>query len=357
MGLTTKISINKDIKEAFTLPSVFYIDEKYFDSSINNIFANSWQLVYDINLFPEKHVFPYKFLNDTINEPIIITKNNKDISILSNVCTHRGSVLCDKENNNSKIQCKYHGRTFNLKGDFLKAPGFEQVKNFPTKKDNLKKYPFLKWMQFIFCSLGAGINIEHILKDIECRLEGYPFDKLTYDKNKSKTYLLNAHWALYCENYLEGFHVPFIHKGLNNDIDAKTYKTEILTNGVLQYTKKAKAKDVKNKKSILGNVYAYYYWIFPNIMLNFYDWGLSINVIEPITKNKTKIRFLSYPFKGSSQPLDKYSGLDKVEREDQEIIIKVQEGIKSKSYSRGRYSAIHEKGLHYFHQLISKYIN
>jgi len=357
MGSIKKISINKDIKKAYTMPAIFYTDKKYFNLSLDNIFTNSWQFINDLNSLSKASVHPFNFLTDTINEPVILTNNNKKISLLSNVCTHRGSILCNNNNNNSKIQCKYHGRTFSLKGDFLKAPGFNGVENFPTKKDNLKKYPLKTWKHFIFCSLKGKIKIDHILKDIENRLPKYPFDKLFYDKKKSKTYILNAHWALYCENYLEGFHVPFIHKGLNNDIIFKTYNTEILINGVLQYAKKAVSNINPKKNSYLGNVYAYYYWIFPNIMLNFYNWGLSINIIEPIDQDKTRIRFLSYPIKGSSQPENKSSSLDKVEKEDQEIILKVQSGIKSKSYLRGRYSAMHEKGVHHFHQLISKYIN
>ena len=111
------------------------------------------------------------------------------------------------------------------------------------------------------------------------------------------------------------------------------------------------------EKSLLGNTYAYYYWVFPNIMLNFYNWGLSINIIEPISRNKTRVRFLSYPIKGCTQPIKNSSSLDKVEKEDQEIIKKVQKGINSQSYLRGRYSAMHEKGIHHFHQLICKYIN
>ena len=41
------------------------------------------------------------------------------------------------------------------------------------------------------------------------------------------------------------------------------------------------------------NISAYYYWIFPNIMVNVYPWGLSINMIKPINMNKTKVSFIS----------------------------------------------------------------
>ena len=92
-------------------------------------------------------------------------------------------------------------------------------------------------------------------------------------------------------------------------------------------------------------------------MLNFYSWGLSINIIEPLSKNKSRIRFLSYPIKNNIQPIDIGSSLDKVEEEDQDIVCNVQEGIKSKFYNRGRYSVEHEIGVHHFHRLICKYIN
>ena len=93
------------------------------------------------------------------------------------------------------------------------------------------------------------------------------------------------------------------------------------------------------------------------MMFNFYDWGLSINIIEPIAREKTRIRFLSFPIKGKTQPINTESSLEKVESEDQLIVKKVQKGIKSRFYNRGRYSVKHEKGVHYFHRLLAEHLN
>ena len=180
------------------------------------------------------------------------------------------------------------------------------------------------------------------------------------DKNKSATYEIDAHWAIYCENYLEGFHVPFVHSGLNKDINLQRYETILLENGVLQLTEAT--KDVEKFQFSTSttnsgkNIYALYYWIFPNLMLNFYPWGLSVNIIEPLGVNKTRIKFLSYPIKPKTQPMDNPSSLDKVEFEDQSVVKQVQKGIKSLAYNPGRYSVIHEKGVHHFHRLIVKYL-
>ena len=336
------ISIKKDIAIADTMPSYYYTENYFYNLTIDKIFKKSWQIITEKI---DKHkITPLSFLKDSINEPLILSYDQAYF-LLSNVCTHRGNILCDKVNNKSKIICNYHGRAFNKKGDLINSPGFSKTKNFPTKSDNLKKFSIKEWKSFLFYSLNPKINIDSILLDIENRLIDFPFDKISFDVLTSNTYVLEANWALYCENYLEGLHVPFIHKGLNSDIDFNTYKTEILDNGVLQY-----AED-KNK-----NTYAYYYWIFPNIMLNFYSWGLSLNIIEPMAINKTKIKFLSFPIKGSKQPLDTDSSLNVVEKEDQEVVLNVQKGMSSLTYKRGRYSAEHEKGVHYFHKLISDFL-
>ena len=355
-----KISIDKDIHIAKTLPSYYYLDDKYFDLSINKIFTSSWQIIIDSKQFTN-NIYPFIFLKGSIDEPLLLTAIDNKIFCLSNVCTHRGNILCLETNNSKKITCKYHGRKFDLKGRILSAPGFEGAKEFPSITDNLEKIKTQTWENFIFVSLKPKVDIKEIFNDIKLRLGWFPFNQLEHNSKNSSNYILDAHWSLYCENYLEGFHIPFIHKGLKKDINLETYKTILLKNGTLQYTE---SKDKNNQLNIPKeftdygkNIYAYYYWIFPNIMLNFYNWGLSINIIEPINKNRTRIKFLSYPIKNHTQPINTNASLDKVEKEDQNIVLNVQKGIQSKFYNKGRYSPCHELGVHHFHQLICKYLN
>ena len=49
----------------------------------------------------------------------------------------------------------------------------------------------------------------------------------------------------------------------------------------------------KECKDYGRNIAAYYFWLFPNLMLNFYPWGLSVNIITPILENETKVQFRS----------------------------------------------------------------
>ena len=104
------------------------------------------------------------------------------------------------------------------------------------------------------------------------------------------------------------------------------------------------------------NIAAYYFWLFPNTMFNFYPWGLSINVVIPSSKSESKIVYATYIYDASK--LDKGAGasLDKVEREDEEIVENVQRGINASLYTQGRYSATRETGTHHFHRLICEHL-
>ncbi|MNT70265.1 hypothetical protein D3C72_2086290 [compost metagenome] len=106
-----------------------------------------------------------------------------------------------------------------------------------------------------------------------------------------------------------------------------------------------------------SKIAAYYYWIFPNMMFNFYPWGLSINIVKPLSIKQCKVTFLTYMYDESKY--DKGAGalLDKVEREDEFVVENVQRGINSRFYTSGRFSPTREKGVHHFHQLLSKFFN
>jgi choline monooxygenase len=99
-------------------------------------------------------------------------------------------------------------------------------------------------------------------------------------------------------------------------------------------------------------VAAYYFWMFPNIMFNFYPWGLSVNIVKPMGIAKTQVTFLTYVLRPPLLDQGAGADLDRVEMEDEEVVLDVQRGVKSRLYDRGRYSPTMEQGVHQFHQLL-----
>lgn len=356
------LSVHPDINKAETLHSDFYTDGKYFSGSKEKIFGRTWQFIGDTdNLRVSGQILPHTMLEGFLNEPVILVRDKSDeIHCLSNVCTHRGNILVENPCIEQNIRCRYHGRKFKLNGEFQSMPEFEGVENFPSEKDNLAKIPFGVWGKFIFASINPAFSLQEALGEMKRRLNFLPLNEFKHDAVRSRDYLVKAHWALYCENYLEGFHIPFIHNSLNSVIDYSAYKTELYNYSNLQLAVSRggeTAFDLPSFSPDFGqSIAAYYYWIFPNLMFNYYPWGLSINVVKPLSTELTKVSFINYVYDESKIAAGAGAMLDKVEREDEAIVENVQKGIRSRHYSTGRYSPLREKGTHHFHRLIAEFM-
>ena len=240
-------------------------------------------------------------------------------------------------------------------------PKCEELENFPSESDNLTQTPVQIWKQFVFSSINTKIPFQELVQDMDDRVGWMPIEKFTFSKTRSKEYIVNANWALYCDNYLEGFHIPFVHAGLTENLNYAEYNTEVFKYSNLQIGVGKDDDDCfdlpKSSVDYGKKVAAYYFWLFPNLMFNFYPWGLSINIIIPIGPEKTKVKFLSYVWDESKLNTGAGAELDKVEQEDEEIVEQVQKGVKSRFYDRGHFSPSMEQGVHHFHLLISQFIN
>jgi choline monooxygenase len=328
--------IDSDIASAKTLSSEFYTDESFFFASKEKIFSRSWHYVGTIE--EVNNIKPFTIADTSL----ILTKNGEKFNCFSNVCTHRGAILVEKDCQANGIRCRYHGRRFSLDGKFLSMPEFENVKDFPAESDNLTRVSHGFWHKIIFAALNPIAPLDEFTAEMSNRVKSLETYKLT----AMKDYQVNAHWALYCENYLEGFHVPFVHPALNNEIDYGTYTTELF-----RYSNLQTAYDST------GELAALHFFIFPNMMFNFYPWGLSVNIVRPVTPTKTTVSYFTFVSDESKTGQGAGGDLETVELEDRQIVESVQRGIRSKLYDSGRYSPTREQGTHHFHRLICEFMS
>lgn len=345
-----------------TLPAHFYKSPSIFEACKELIFAKSWQLACDVNDLNQRgQVIPITLLPGYLDEPVVLSRDDKnEIHCLANVCTHRGNLLVEETCEATSVRCRYHGRRFALDGKMLSAPGFEGTQNFPTENDNLSKISFGQWSRFLFVAVNPAFSLAELIQDMEERLCFLPLDKFRFAPELSRQYETAANWALYVDNYLEGMHIPYVHPALAASLDIKDYKTEIFAYSNLQIGLATDPKDAfalpESSKDFGKNVAAYYYWLFPNMMFNFYPWGLSINIVSPLEQARTKISYLSYVYDESKIRQGAGADTDRTEREDQAIIEQVQKGIASRYYDRGRYAIQWEMGLHHFHGLVENFL-
>jgi choline monooxygenase len=358
----SRFEIHPNIAKAKTISTDFYLDAEFFNKSKEYIFADSWQLVGDTDQVKDPGwVTPVNLLENYINEPLLLTKDKTgSIHCLSNVCTHRGNLLVERPCKLNDIRCKYHGRRFHLDGKFLSMPEFKEVENFPSAEDHLTNLPVFQWGKWLFTSLSSKPrDPKDFFQQMIDRVSWMPFEEFKFRPELSRDYIIDANWALYCENYLEGFHIPFVHAGLNAVIDYGSYTTELYPLSSLQLglTKDEDElvfdfpeQSIDFGKKIAG----YYFWVFPNMMFNFYPWGLSINVIQPLEVSRTKVSFFSYVWDENKLRQGAGANLHQVEMEDEDIVQNVQKGIRSRFYKHGRYSVKRETGTHHFHRLLAE---
>jgi choline monooxygenase len=351
--------IDPDIRRAQTPPAWFYTDGQTFEALKRRAFARAWQIVADVDAIKAPgNVYPCAFLEGAIEEPLLLTRDYDDrVHCLANVCTHRGNLVCEGAGTERQLRCRYHGRRFELSGRFVSMPEFEQAVGFPTAADDLPRVAMGRWGRFWFASLDPAGAMEEFFAPMTERVGWLPVEQFQLDPARGREYVVRANWALYVDNYLEGFHIPYIHASLNDQLDYANYATELLPWGVLQVgaadERGAECFELPPSSLDFGKrIAAYYYWVFPNLMFNFYPWGLSINIVRPVAVDLTRVSFISYVWK--PQLLDRGgagAGLDRVEREDEAIVEATQRGLRSRFYGRGRYSPTRETGPHHFHRM------
>ncbi len=355
--------IDSDIKKAKTLPGTFYSNNEAYHKLIDNVFLKSWQYIGHSDLIQENNFcYPFEFLPDSLSEPLLLNRDKEGtLRCMSNVCTHRGKIIVEQPKKMHYITCGYHGRCFHLDGKFRSMPEFKETENFPNEEDDLTNLPLKNLGVFLFTSLSPKFDFKRLFSPITERLFWFPFDDLIFDETSSATYFIDAHWALYCDNYLEGFHVPFVHPGLGANLDYNEYDTEVFEFCNLQLGVADPSADAfylpENSKDYGKRIYAYYWWIFPNLMLNIYTWGVSVNIVEPISINKTRVKFLTYLLPGATSKGFSKEMLHQTEMEDEAVVISVNKGLKSRLYKNGRFSPTREQGVHHFHKLLADVLN
>ena len=218
-------------------------------------------------------------------------------------------------------------------------PGFEGAQDFPRSEDDLKSLPVHELGPFRFTSLDPERSFDEVFGPLAVL---FP-DGLTRDPSGSRAYHVRANWMLYLENFLEGFHIPFVHPALQSALGDAPYEIELYGAASAQIARDAGSAEAR----------AHYCFAFPNLMFNFYPWGLSLNIAVPLGVNETRVEFQKWVANPDALDDDLSSDLDLIQREDEQVVEGMQRGMQSRLYRRGRYSPRHELAVHHFHRLIA----
>lgn len=359
VGPPRDLAIDPDIRRAWTLPAAVYRDPAYLHLQRERVFAPAWHWVPEAaRPLAAGDVVPFPLLPGFLDEPLVLTHDGAQRRCLSNVCTHRGNLVVAAPGNCAALRCGYHGRRFGLDGRLRAMPGFDGVEGFPAPSDDLPRVALEALGPLAFASVAPAVAFDDWVAPVRARAGWLPLDALRADPAADRDYEVRAHWALYCDNYLEGFHIPFVHAALDGALAWDDYRTELFPWGSLQVGV-ARGDDAPAFAPPPGDalhgvrVAAYYFWLYPNAMLNLYPWGLSLNVVAPRAVDATRVHFRSFVWDAALRARGAGAGLDAVEREDEAIVEAVARGVRARLYDRGRYSPTREAGVHHFHRLLA----
>ena len=226
--------IHERLARAETPPGAAYCDASTFSKEIEKIFARQWLSVPSPPSRPNS-VHPFRLLPRVLDEPLVLTRDKAgNAYCVSNVCTHRGMLVACESGPSRKLRCGYHGRRFALNGVLESAPGFEGAECFPRTEDDLPELSLRRWGPMYFTALDPVQSFDEWLRPLTPWLDFLDPDTLSFDPEATLRFEVQANWKLYLDNYLEGFHIPTVHKSLAAALDVGGYRSECLNGGSVQ---------------------------------------------------------------------------------------------------------------------------
>lgn len=345
------------LERAWTIPGPYYTDPRVAELERRAVFGGSWQVVGRVDQLGA----PGAFITATVGgEPIVVVRGEDGaLRGFFNVCRHHAAaVATEAEGTCSALRCPYHGWTYGLDGSLRVTPDFDGVCDFDKGASGLAPVAVEAWENFVFVHLdpvaGRRMALREFLGGVVDHVAGLDLSKLHFFQRRS--YTLNCNWKVYVDNYLDGgYHVPYLHKSLNTVIEYKDYQIECRERSVLQWSPMKQGKDAETAAVRRGEA-AYYWWVYPNFMINWYEGVMDTNLVLPLGVDRCEVIFDFYfdRIAADTEERNRQSIAvgERVQQEDIDICEAVQRGLSSRAYVAGRLAVRREAGEHLFHRLL-----
>ena len=340
----------ESLTRAVTPPSSWYTSPEVSDLESRSVFFGNWIVVGRADQVRDPGQY---FTVDVCEEPIVVVMAD-ELRAFYNVCRHHASIVMSGEGTANAMHCPYHGWTYNLDGSLRSTPQFAGAENFFLENYGLKPLRVGVSNGFVFvCLSDSSPALPDYLGEVSAELDASGMADLRFYRRM--VYDLDCNWKVFVDNYLDGgYHVPILHKGLNNAIDYRGYRSRLGERHAIQYCEMS--NDNESDETRRGSM-ANYIWLYPNMMFNFYDDILDTNLVIPVSEKRCKVVFDFYFTEGRFDDEFKEQSItmsDQVQAEDEMICLSVQKGLQSRAYEVGRLSPEKEAGEHLFHRLLHK---
>ncbi|MGD2059927.1 MAG: aromatic ring-hydroxylating dioxygenase subunit alpha [Acidimicrobiia bacterium] len=369
------------VELASTLLPEAYRSAEYFVEEQAQLFARSWV---PVAARPEVAMPGQTIVRTVAGRSIILTMNQEgEVRAYLNVCRHRGSRLVreDCTLKAGRFRCPYHAWAYDLDGNCIGTPLFEGS-NIPedmraafdmsdVRAFDRADYPLFPvltrtWGPLIMVSLDPDVmSLEEWMGDLGDRLAGYSMDD--WEIQARKDYDIAANWKLVAENFMEYYHLPWVHPELAK---VSRIKDHYRYQGPGMYTGMTTTPISGDGPAWMAlpphdgvrgaNLNAGRFMLaFPNAAISVLPNHCFLMLMDPVSHDRTYERcfILTHPSSmgndGAEVALESLLGFwDEVNREDIEIVENVQLGLSTPEYEGGRMCYRFEEPVHRFQNMV-----
>ena len=233
-----KFFVDPNIGRAESLPASTFVDSEFLELELGTIFAQTWLLApqesnsHDdpatLTGSPEKTGSRVPF--NLLGKPFFLQRGQHGgLNCFPNVCTHAWHPLVESSSVGGAIICPQHGRQFDNEGRFVAQAGFENMDGFPRETDHLRNVHVDEWEQWVFVSTGEPLApFREFIETVQQSLLGLKLASLRRHRFDGEIREVEGNWKQHAWNYMDNFHIRFVHKGpggLADAIDLASYRT------------------------------------------------------------------------------------------------------------------------------------
>lgn len=338
---------------ATTLPQRYFVSPEIFEEEQEKIFSTQWILAGHQGQIAEAGDY---FTADVAGESLIVARDKHgQIHGFFNVCRHRGSRLIENRNGQSQgIQCPYHAWTYALDGRLLGAPQMDDVPGFEKADYSLHAVNLALWEGFIFVTLmDSSASLKQWFAPLAGKFSRWNLSAL--QSAKRIEYEVRANWKLIFQNYSECYHCAGVHPELSKISPHDSAENDLtegpFLGGFMRINKNKSLTMSGNTCSLpVGDFddedfrLVFYYSIFPNTLLSLHPDYVMVHQFRPESPDRTLILCDWFFHPGafnreSFKPDDAIEFWDMVNKQDWHVCELSQQGISSRAYQPGPYSA------------------
>ena len=353
LGSETLAAFESPAPVARGLPPAAYTSEAFFALENDRLFSQSWVFAG----FAHELARPGDAVPVTVaGKPVLLLRDDGNrVRAFHNVCRHRCLKLVDEPGNlGSKIRCPYHSWTYDLDGALHLAPYFggrdlrEVPDGFERERYGLIPVRTATWHDWIFVNpSGAAPPLEDFVAPLVERLGGVDLSGLrhlaTIDLGE-----VGANWKLLMENFIEPYHVQFVHPTTTEQplADHYTVNDPGCLGCAVDVSGTARREDTLSADSR-------YLTLFPNFVLGLYlPDQVGVHLDLPLAPDRTAQRRAIYSLGPDRVPAERIEGLEKLWRdvhlEDHAICERLQAGRASDAAGGGVLSPVWEDAVRSF---------